>query len=186
MSEENVEIVRQSVAVGTHSRRRLEERLIVRFPRVVSVVTRAGLRLPPRSRLRQVLIRRVVRLAAEATNRSDLEAAFGLVSPDYETIPPQELTGLGFDSVYRGREGRIRYHKAWIAELGEYRLEPEQIIDQGKRVLVLARAKGTGISSGADFDDEVAILFTIASDQVLREENFRSHKQALEAAGLSE
>jgi ketosteroid isomerase-like protein len=187
MSEENVEVVRQSVAVGTHPRRRLEERVALRFPRLLSLVIRAGVRLPPRSRVRQRLLRRAIQLVCEATNRRDFEAAFALAtSPRYEAIPPQELISLGLDSVYRGREGRIRYHEAWLAELGDYRLEAEQIIDQGNRVLVLARAKGTGLSSEAAFDDEVALLFTLEDGQLVREENFRSHTQALEAAGLSE
>ena len=187
MSEENVEVVRQRVAVGTHSRRRLGERVALRFPRLLSLAIRAGVRLPPRSQLRQRLLRRAIQLACEATNRGDFEVAFAMVtSPRYEAIPPQELISLGFDPVYRGREGRIRYHEAWLAELGDYRLEAEQIIDKGHRVLVLARAKGTGLSSEAAFDDEVAMLFTVEDGQVVREENFRSHTQALEAAGLSE
>ena len=58
-----------------HGRRRLEERLAVRFPRLFDSFLRATWTLP-RSRLRRALIHRLVRLGWEAFNREDLEVAF--------------------------------------------------------------------------------------------------------------
>jgi ketosteroid isomerase-like protein len=187
MSKENVEIVRQPIAVSAASRPRVHEQLFLRLPRVAAVLTRAALRFPPSSWLRQAMIRNALRISFEALNRGDYEAGFALVPPDYETITFPELVGLGFDPVYRGREGRLRYHRQWVAELGEFQNEPEEIIDLGDHVLLLGRVKGSGFSSGAAFgNEEVAYLFTISAGRIIREQDFSSHEQALEAAGLRE
>ena len=133
------------------------------------------------------MVRNAVRLSIEAVNRGDEEAAFVLIPDDYETVPPPEFAGLGFDPIYRGRDGRFRYHRTWITELGEFQQETEEVIDCGNRILLLGRMKGSGRSSGAAFDgQEGAYLLTISGGRLVREQNFRSHREALEAAGLSE
>src|SRR5947208_1447411 len=90
MPRENVEIVRQPIAVADGSRRRLDERFTLRFPRALALLAGATWRLylllPPRSRLRQAIVRRYIKRGVEAVNRRDLEAAFVLYHPDVESI----------------------------------------------------------------------------------------------------
>jgi ketosteroid isomerase-like protein len=186
MSRENVEVVRQPITVGTHTHRRLEERLALRFPRAVALIARAVLRLPLRSRLRQVFIRRAAQLGFEALNRDDVEAAFLLYHPDVELIVPPDYRGLGFDPGVRGLEGRKSAERRWIADWGKLRYEFEEIIDLGDRVLLVGRIKSSGPSSGAPVDNEFAEIFTFAAGRVIREQAFFSHGEALKAAGLSE
>jgi ketosteroid isomerase-like protein len=186
MPQENVEIVRQPIAVRPQSRRHLEERLGLRFPAALALVSRAFWRLPPRSRLRRAVIRRVVQLAYEATNREDYEAAFGVYHPDVELMVPAQFTALGFDTRYRGRQERIDFQRRWTAEWGEVRFEPEEVIDLGSRVLVIARMTGSGLGSGAAVDSEWANLITISAGWGIREQAFMDHGEALEAAGLQE
>ena len=187
MSEENVEVVRQPIAVRAHSRRRLEERMALRFPSVLALLARAGWRLPPRSRLRQVLIRRYVRLGFEATNRGDYEAANALNHPDVEAIWPPRLATIGVEPGTRGREERVRFQRRWSTEWGEFRFEPEELIDFGDgRLLTVGRITGSGLSSGAAFDSDWAVLHTVSAGRVIREQVFLDHGEALEAAGLSE
>jgi ketosteroid isomerase-like protein len=186
MSRENAEVVRQPIALRASSHRRMQERLFLRLPGVAAALTGRVLRLPPSSRVRRTMIRRTTRLAYEALNRGDYEAAFAIVPPDFEAMPAAEALTLGFDPVYRGREGRLRYHRQWVAELGEFEQELDEVIDLGDRVLVLAQMTGTGASSGAAFASEVAYLVTISAGRLIREQDFRSHAQALEAAGLTE
>ena len=184
MSRENVDVVRQPMAVTTSTRRRVLERLFLRSPRLAAVVTGAVFRLRPRSSLRRALIRYGFRLALEAVNRKDHEAAFVLAPPDFESITPPEFVGLGFDPVYRGRDGRVHLQRQWEAELGEFENDPEEIIDAGDRLLLLGRMRGTGRGSGASFDSEIAYLLTLSGGRIIREQVFRSHAEALEAAGL--
>ena len=74
----------------------------------------------------------------------------------------------------------------WVAELGEFQHRLEEVIDLGHQVLLLGRMKGIGRGSGAEFDSEVAYLITLSAGRMVREQPFRSHEEALEAAGLSE
>ncbi len=188
MSQENVEVVRQPIALREQTRRRLEERLAVRFPRALALVARSVFRLPPRSRLRRVFMRRTAQMGFESLNRDDVEAAVALYHPEVELIVPPEFVGLGLDpTVYRGLEGRMRFERRWIAEWGKLRYELEEVVDLGDdRVLVVGRVKSSGPSSGAPVDNEFAEIFTSSAGLVIREQAFFDHGKALEAAGLSE
>ena len=188
MAHQTFEIVRQPIAVGRRSRRRLEERLALRFPGALAFVARTVSQLRPSSRLRKALLRRAVLLVLEASNRGDFESAFGaLYDPDCEFIPPAELVTVGAaESKACGREARRRFQRQWNAEWGEFRYEPEELIDLGDRMLVLGRIRGIGLSSGATFDNEWTTLVTIPAGRVVREQPFLSHQKGLDAAGLSE
>ena len=184
MSEENV-VVRQPMAVRPQSqRRRLEERLVGRFPRVIAFLARATWRFSPRSRLRQTLVRRTVRLCLEATNRGDVWP-FALYHPNCESIFPPQIATLGVESGTRGLEERVRFQRRWYAEWGGFQVNPKEIIDLDDGVLVIGRVKGSGLSSGAGFDNDWAILFSISAGRVIREQYFFDHGEALKAAGLS-
>ena len=187
MSQENAEVVRQPVVARSHSRRRLEERLGLRFPAAFALMSRAVWRLPPGSRLRQAMLRRTVQLGNAAINRGDYEAAFGTYDAHVELIVPRQFLTLGFDALYRGRAERIDFQRRWTAEWGDVRFETEEIIDLGDgRVLVISRMKGSGLGSGATVDNEWANIFTLSAGRVIREQAFADHAEALEAAGLRE
>jgi ketosteroid isomerase-like protein len=186
MSLESVEVVRQPITVRADSRRHLEERLALRFPRALALVARAVWRLPPRSRLRRAVIRRAVRLGLEASNRKDFEVAFMLYHPECKSIFPAQLVTVGSESGTRGRDERLSFQRKWYAEWGEFRNALEELIDLGDRVLVLGRIKGRGLTSGAGFDNEWAVLFTVSGGRVVREHFFLDQGKALEAARLQE
>jgi len=187
MSQENVEIVRQPFTVASHSRRRLDERLGLRFPGVRTLVQRLLWRLPPRSRLRQASLHRALQLGFEAVNRGDFEATFATYHPDVELVSDSRLVGLGFDGVYSGREERIRFQQRWVAEWGDFRFAPEELLYLGDdRVFVSGHIVGSGLSSGAGFDSDWAVLLTISDGRIVREQFFFDRTDALEAAGLRE
>jgi ketosteroid isomerase-like protein len=192
MSRENVEVVRQPIAVRVHSRRRLEERFSLRFPRAFALLAGAiwwlYLLLPPRSRLRQAIVRRYIQHGVEAINRRDFEAAFSLYHPDCRVdLMDERLVALGFEAVYRGREARIEAQRRWIDEWGEERTEVEELIDLGDgRLLVLARNKGSGPSSGAAVGMKTAFILTLSAGRVMHEQLFFDRDAALEAVGLRE
>jgi ketosteroid isomerase-like protein len=110
--------------------------------------------------------------------------AFALYHPDHETMAPPGHVAVGFDPVYRGRDERVRLQQRWRAEWGEFRYEPEEIIDLGDRALVIGRVKGSGLSSGAAVDSDWAMLYTSSGGQVIRDQIFLDRGEALEAAGL--
>ena len=186
MALDDVEVVRQPIGVSAESRRRLGDRLALRLPRGLAFLARAVWRLPPSSRLRQAVVRRMAQSVLEAVNRGDFEAAFGLHDRDVELRSPPDMIGLGEESVTSGREERVSFQRKWNAQWGDVRFEPDEVIDLGDRVLVVGHVKGTGISSGAPFDSEWANLVTISAGRVVREQVFMSHHAALEAVGLQD
>ncbi len=93
---------------------------------------------------------------------------------------------MGVEGTH-GRDPRIRFQQRWIAEWGEFRFEPDEMLDLGDhRLLVVGHVKGAGISSGAAFEEEWAALLTLSAGWVIREDAFFDHAEALEAVGLSE
>jgi len=186
MSQENVEAVRQSIAVRPRSRRRLVERLAVGVPGLVAPIAALVFRLPPKSRVRQAIVRHVVLLGFEAINRDDLQAAFALYDSNIEVVEPPSVAKLGLTPVPRGRAGRIHVQRRWHAEWGQMRMEPYEVLDLGDRVLVISRMKGTGLSSKAPFESDFANVVTLSAGRVIREEMFLDRTEALAAVGLSE
>jgi ketosteroid isomerase-like protein len=187
MSRENVEIVRQPLAVRADSHRRLEERASLRFPGPVSLLGRAFLRLSPRSRLRQKGVSRLARLFLEAYNRRDFDATYSRYHPDSETIVPHQLVAVGFEPIACGRLAILSFQRRWHADWGEFRIEPAEVIDLGGRVLVLGHIRGSGLSSGAGTDSEWGLFVTIAPNGwIVREQVFFQHAEAVAAAGLRE
>ena len=68
----------------------------------------------------------------------------------------------------------------------DVRIEPEEFIDAGDDVVVIARIKGTGRGSGVEVDWRQGYIWTIQSGKGVRFRWFSKPEQALEAAGLQE
>jgi ketosteroid isomerase-like protein len=187
MSQENMDVVRQPFTVSSHPRRRLDERLGLRFPGVRTLLQQLLWRLPAHSRLRRASLRRALQLGFAALNRGDFEAAFASHDPDVALISDSRLIELGFDGVYRGRAERVRFQQRWVAEWGNFRFVPEELIYVGDdRVFVRGRIVGSGLSSGAGFESDWAALLTIFDGRVVREQFFFDRADAFEAVGLRE
>jgi ketosteroid isomerase-like protein len=174
------------MASSTRARQFLD-RLMVRFPRLLALVSRAVWRLPVRSRLRLVLTRRAVISGWEATNRGDLGVALALYHPDVETIFDPKMVEIGFEPVYGGIRSRLAVQRRATAEWGEWRFEPDELISIGvDRLLTLGRMNGRGLASGAAVDTDWASLFTTLDGRVIREQIFLDRGEALKAVGLKQ
>jgi hypothetical protein len=99
-------------------------------------------KLPPTSRLRRTMVAYSARVLFESFNRGDYEAAFALYHPLGETSFPPQLASVGFESKTRGREERVLAQQRWNAEWGEFRNEPQELIDLGDRLLLLVHLRG--------------------------------------------
>jgi ketosteroid isomerase-like protein len=194
MSQENVETVRAvrtPISVPSETRgRTLNERILVRFPVLFRALAFAWSRLPRRSRLRRALTAHNFRQAYEAANRRDFDVVLLHMAPEIElhldespvrSMLPPDLVG-----VHRGHEGYVRVWKTGLDASRDYRMEPEEVIDFGDRVLVTGRQTGHGTSSGTPFDEPLLSLFTLRRGLVVRLKDFADRSKALEAAGLRE
>ena len=125
--------------------------------------------------------------AQEAWNAEDLDGWLAELDPEAEwhTALEQALEGRG--STYRGHDG---LRKAW----DEYRSETwgglmnqiEEIRDLGESVLILGHLDVAGRTTGIESNQEFGQLVTFRDGKILRSEDFLSHAEALEAAGLEE
>jgi SnoaL-like domain len=76
----------------------------------------------------------------------------------------------------------IRLEDSWEAD----RIEPDQLHDTGSNVIMHNRWTTTGKGSGIDFEAQFWVVFTFATEAIMRIEFFLDRTRALEAVGLSE
>jgi ketosteroid isomerase-like protein len=132
----------------------------------------------------------IVRRLIDAWNRNEQERAVPL-----ERVVPFLDPGVIFDATrriinpktYAGIEG-IR---AMLAERddvwGEFRMEADEFVDAGDRVVVIGRWVGKGRSSGVEVNQPIADVFTVHGGRVVRcEIGYSDRGNALEAAGLTD
>jgi ketosteroid isomerase-like protein len=122
-----------------------------------------------------------------AWNAEDLDAWLAELDPEAEwhTALEQALEGRG--STYRGHD---ELRKAW----DEYRSKTwggltnqiQEVRDLGESVLVLGHLDVSSRTSGIESTQEFGQLVTFRAGKILRTDDFLSHEEALEAAGLSE
>ena len=115
-------------------RRTLDERLGVRFPSLLRLSGKALFRLPPRSRLRQTILARVITRAYAAANRRDFELILAANDPgSYEYHPSADYLPPDMDTVYYGHDGYRRFWRQWLDAFEDIRWDPEEMIDFGTR-----------------------------------------------------
>jgi ketosteroid isomerase-like protein len=86
--------------------------------------------------------------------------------------------------VLRGHGGFLRWVDDWDAM--EWTLEPEDFIDAGERVVVIARLTARGRASGVPLVRRDGMVWTVRNGKAVRLDYFNNPSEALEAAGLSE
>src|SRR5215210_5592042 len=185
MSGEKMKASRWPMPATTREYRSLEERVGLRFPRLLVLVAGSVWRQPSR-RLRWAATRRVLRLAWESFNREDYEATFMLYRSETESVGADVWGTIGADMKTHGRADRLAYQRSLRAEWETLRFEPAEMIRIGEdRIVSVGRMSGVGRASGATVDIPWAVLLTIEDGMVRREQIYADLDEALEAAGLS-
>jgi ketosteroid isomerase-like protein len=113
--------------------------------------------------------------ALDRTFRDYLHEGFELYPPAIYPEGPQ---------VFRGREGLRRWIAITREIWGEWRFEPERLVDAGDRVVALVRVVARGGSSGVRLDRETAHLWTMRDGRVIGCKVYLDRSEALEAVGL--
>jgi ketosteroid isomerase-like protein len=123
----------------------------------------------------------IIRTSYEAFSGGDWDAAFEVVEPEFELVPPaqapvERLVGAG--DV-----------KAWIADLwgavGDVSFEVEQLIDANGFVVAFIRLRTRPSGADAEFEQRIAHLWSVHGTKLIRCQIFLERAEALEAAGLS-
>jgi ketosteroid isomerase-like protein len=88
--------------------------------------------------------------------------------------------------VYQGPEGYKQFI-GWLRdEFEDARLDVNDVIDAGDRVLASLTLRGRGRQSGAATSWDVWQVWTIRDGRIVRGQAFTDKTEALEAAGLRE
>jgi uncharacterized protein len=125
------------------------------------------------------LVQRCFRLFS----RGDYDGVLECFDPEVEVIEPGGIPGA---RRYRGYAGVAEAYSRWAAQWDDFSAEIERLVDAGERVVVLARHRGRGRSSGIPVEMTVAYLYTVRASKFVRWEMFSTEVEALEAAGLRE
>jgi ketosteroid isomerase-like protein len=88
--------------------------------------------------------------------------------------------------VYRGHEAVRESWTRWLELWEEYELEAERFVDCGDDVLIVARERARGLTSGATVGARNYAVVTIRNGKITLYREFYEEQRALEAAGLAE
>jgi ketosteroid isomerase-like protein len=120
-----------------------------------------------------------VRAAYDALRRDGFEAILPYFDPDFEAVAPPELAVE--PQTYRGREGVRRWFESFYEAVDEVRVEPEEFIDRGTRVVVPVKLVVRGRDSGIEVAQHLVQVWTIRDGNVIAMEAFADKESALRA-----
>jgi uncharacterized protein len=106
-----------------------------------------------------------------------------LAEPEFEVV----MLGPGYSPArleYVGLEGFVAAWKDWTGAYDSFRIEVDEMIDAGDKVVSLVRQ--TGIPKGAhgEIETQGAAVWTVFEGRVSRVEFHLDHESGLRAAGI--
>ena len=126
----------------------------------------------------------IVRRLSELLERRDWRGMTDLVDPNVELHGT--VGGLEEGKVLRGLSQILQAFDAELDEVwDDHRIEPQEFIDAGDRVVVLQREYQRS-KSGVELEIDTATIFDLHEGRVVRMQGYMNPAEALEAAGLSE
>jgi ketosteroid isomerase-like protein len=114
---------------------------------------------------------------------SDGDAAALLQDMDPDVVLHVEQAGQG---VYRGHEGVIKSLVDWTEDIDDFKVVPEEFLDNGDYVVVRTLQTGRGKSSGVPMEGVFWFVCQMREGKAVRIHVLPTEQEALEAAGLSE
>jgi uncharacterized protein len=121
-------------------------------------------------------LRDAIRVAYAAFSRGEVEAVVDLLHPDVEWVPPPSSLD---PQPLRGRDAVRRYLAPNFFE--SQSAEPIEVLEEGDRVLVIARVRARGRESGVELDQTAYHLWTVAEGRAVRFAAFVDRDEALAA-----
>ena len=114
---------------------------------------------------------------------SDGNVAAWLQNVDPEVVLHVDQAGQG---VYHGHEGLIKSFVDWTEDFDDFKIVPEEFLDNGDYVVVRTRQTGRGKSSGVPMEGLFWFVFQVREGKAVRIDVLGTEQEALKAAGLSE
>ena len=123
----------------------------------------------------------LVRTVVEGWARGDFRAGADLFDAEFEwkqrpdAVEPGSHRGASVGPALR------ELFEVWE----NYRIEAEELIDAGDRVVVVGRARGTARGSGMELDNSICLVWSVRDGKLAGFETVRDRGAALEAVGLA-
>jgi ketosteroid isomerase-like protein len=106
------------------------------------------------------------------------------MDPEVRMYPRSEEPGVR--TVYEGWDGVMEYLVNWYSQWEDYVVEPVKFLDAGDQVLVVLRERGRMERQDIEIEQEFSHSFRLREGRILEWRHYDSHRQALEAVGLSD
>ena len=119
----------------------------------------------------------LIRPIYEEWSQGNWRPYFEVYGDDMEWGWSEEFPGLA--GVYRDPSNPNKRIQAWLSEWEEWRAVPEEFIEIGDYVVVLAKYQGRGKGSGVEIDQEGAHVFKLRDGKVVRLEIFANRERAI-------
>jgi ketosteroid isomerase-like protein len=119
-----------------------------------------------------------LRSGYEAFNRGEVEGLLGTAAPDFVARDRAELPD---PRTHRGLEGAAEALRRAREGFDEYRIDPQEFIERGDHVVVVARQTGRGSMSGAEVTGAIVHLWGYRGDRIVSLQAYSDREQALAA-----
>jgi ketosteroid isomerase-like protein len=121
----------------------------------------------------------IVRSHAEAYLAGDYEGTLAAYHPEAEFDARIRPEG----AVYHGHEGIVEAMRVWVGAWDDWKLEFEELLDAGDKVLAIARESGRGKGSGVEIDHQVFVVFTLRDGLITRWLGFSTERPPTKPPG---
>ena len=124
----------------------------------------------------------------EIARRTFTAFAAGNVAAAVQEMDPDVVLRVdqAGQGVYRGHEGAIKSLADWTEDFVDFKVVPEEFLDNGDYVVVRTRQTGRGKSSGVPMEGLFWFVCQMREGKAVRIHVVATEQEALEAAGLSE
>ena len=123
----------------------------------------------------------LARRLIELFNAGEREELKRITAEDAEIVP---LRAALEGTVYRGPDALDQFWAAIDGSWETVRMDPDEIMQRGERVLVVGRLQGRARQSGMDVDSPMAWVMTFENGKVASVRTYVSVAAAREAAEL--
>jgi ketosteroid isomerase-like protein len=117
-----------------------------------------------------------LRRGYEALNRGDVSEVLDLLDPEIEwrEADPSPEAGL-----HHGRESFERYLRSWVESFENFRIEPEDVVPDGDRLIAVVHQSGRGTVSGIEVSVRIAHVWTVRDGKAVAWEVYPDAESAL-------
>ena len=125
----------------------------------------------------------LVRAACEWANRTRDFDIGDVIHPDFEWHTRQDLPDAG---ARKGYEGVARLRAEWVEAFEDFRIDVEDWIDGGDRVVTVSRLRGRIRGTGHEVDVPETQVWQIRDGKAAEVRAYLTRAEALKAVGLEE